>query len=372
MKMAKRLLLLLLFILVAFGVGCLHSEKKEVKKAIQNEMDQLKTLNSETAQKYIPSETLFPETETESDSDAAKEIQEVFSLFYQNFNYKILSIEVSRDRQSATASLRLTTLDAGAFAKDFTAAKLKQEIIYAANDAETDTGDSSLSTADLYSIMKELLQTQNYDTVEQNSTISLSHSSDDTWEIERTYAFENDLVGGLMTKLADSDILPPEDTLSVYLETLKEMNVEEMSSFLGVESLLNSTDAQKNAIASALVEQVHQNFNYEFGETTQNGYQAEVSVTITTFDSTAILASYESELEEYLSSADAVIDGLSKRTEKSYAVLLNNIEANTATTSSEIKLTLTNNGISWQLEDPDGALGNAIFGTLATVEETIE
>ena len=48
------------------------------------------------------------------------DIEEVFfSLFSQDFDYKILDVNVDKDKQSAQANLRLVTLDAHALAEDF-------------------------------------------------------------------------------------------------------------------------------------------------------------------------------------------------------------------------------------------------------------
>ena len=60
-----------------------------------------------------------------------------------------------------------------------------------------------------------------------------------------------------MTYLSDSDLMSPEETLSVYLDTLKTMDSKQMGNYLGLESLLNTSDSAKNSIASALVDQVH-------------------------------------------------------------------------------------------------------------------
>lgn len=65
---------------------------------------------------------------------------------------------------------------------------------------------------------------------------------------------ENNLVGGLMTYLSDNNLLSPEETLTVYLNTLKTMNTEQMGNYLGIESLFNTSDTDKNSIATALVE----------------------------------------------------------------------------------------------------------------------
>ena len=144
------------------------------------------------------------------------------------------------------------------------------------------------------------------------------------------------------------------------------MNVEEMSNYLGVESIFNSSDEMKNAIASALVEQVHKIFNYKVKESSVDGYHASIQTDITTFDSDAILSAYQKELSAYLDSPDAVIDGFQKRYDKSYELLLSNIQNNSATKKEPATFVLTNDGISWKLENNQNELGNAIFGTLAT------
>ena len=373
MKTAKRLIPLLVVILAVLAFGCFHSEKRAVKKAIKSDLDLLKNLDSDTASKYFSYKELFPDIK--DDQKQSNEIKDVFPLFFQDFDYKILDVDVDKDKQTASASLRLVTMDANALAKDFTAAKLQREIQSAAHlEDDQDSKSSSLSLTDLYLIMKELLASDDYDSIERNCTIELAMNDHNAWEIKRTYALENDLVGGLMTYLSDPDILSPEDTLTVYLDSLTEMNTEEMSNFLGVESILNTSDTTRNAIASALVTQVHNTFNYEFKDSKINGYQAVVTTKITTFDSEAILTSYQKNLDGYLASPDAVIDGLEKRLDKSYDMLLDCITANTATKTADASLHLINDGVSWKLDDSNGALGNAIFGTLTTspVDDTTD
>ena len=70
-------------------------------------------------------------------------------------------------------------------------------------------------------------------------------------------SLEDDLVGGLIADLADPDILSPEDTLTVYLDTLQKLDLKEMTSYLGVVNIMNTSDTAKNSIASALAEQIH-------------------------------------------------------------------------------------------------------------------
>lgn len=372
MKIAKRLLPLLLFILALTGLGCSHLDKTNVEKAITGELDLLKNLDSETVQKYISYKELFPDATDET--DLSDEIQEVFSLFFQDFDYKILDIDVDKENKTASASIRLNTIDAKTLARDYATARLEKEILADAAADSPGTEDNLNSLEERYLILNDLLKNHEYDTIENNCTMQLKNTGDkeEVWEIKRTHSLENDLVGGLMTYLSDSDTLSPEDTLGIYLNTLKNMNTTEMSNYLGVESILNTSDSAKSAIAAALVEQVHKNFNYEVKESEVNGYTAAIKTEITTFDSDAILEAYQKELDEYLSSPDAVIDGSQKRYQKSYEMLLNYIKNNTAVRTASATFYLINDGVSWKLEDDNHDLGNAIFGTLTTtpVEES--
>lgn len=365
MKIAKRLLPLLLFILALTGLGCSHLDKTNVEKAITGELDLLKNLDSKTVQKYISYKELFPDAIDET--ELSDEIQEVFSLFFQNFDYKILDIDVDSDKQTASATIRLNTIDAKTLARDYAEARLKKEIMADAATHSQNTEDQLNSLEERYLILNELLKSHEYDTVENNCTIQLKNTGEDKeiWEIKRTHSLENDLVGGLMTYLSDSDTLSAEDTLAIYLKTLKNMDTNEMSNYLGVESILNTSDPVKKALATALVEQVHKNFNYEVKNTKTEGYTASIETEITTFDSDAILESYQKELDEYLASPDAVIDGSEKRYQKSYEMLLKYIENNTAVKTAPATFLLVNDGVSWKLENDNHDLGNAIFGTLS-------
>ncbi len=219
-----------------------------------------------------------------------------------------------------------------------------------------------------YLILDDLLKQNHYETMETECTIRLTDkgTSKQEWEIIRTHSLENDLVGGLMTYLSDSDLMSPEETLSVYLDTLKTMDSKQMGNYLGLESLLNTSDSAKNSIASALVDQVHKTLDYQITSCNIQSYNAVVTTEITTFDSASILSDYQSSRDTYLSSVDAVIDGSSKRYEHSLELLLNSIKENTDTVTSSVTFHLTNDGASWKLLENSEAIGNAIFGTLST------
>lgn len=369
MKIAKRLMPLFVFILAAVCLGgCSHLDKSNnVKAVISNELNLLKDLDSDTTQKYVSYRELFPDA-TE-DALLSKEVKEVFSLFFQNFDYQILDIDVDKDKKEATAKIKLTTIDAKALASDYAEASLKAAILTTAASADSDDTEKDISSLEeRYLLLDNLLSQNQYETVEKECTIKLEDNgtSGQNWEIIRTHALENDLVGGLMTYLSDSDLMSPEKTLSVYFDTLKTMNSKQMGNYLGLESLLNTSDSAKNSIASALVDQVHQTLDYQITDCDVQGYTAIITAEITTFDSASILSDYQSRQDDYLSSVDAVIDGSSRRYEHSLELLLDSIKENTATITSSVTFHLTNDGASWKLMENSDAIGNAIFGTLST------
>ena len=363
MKTVKHLLAFLMIILLSvFLCSCSQSAKAHAEKAIKKDLDLLKNLDSETTMQYISYQELFPDSDDSTKLSA--DIKEVFSLFFQNFDYKILDISVDSDEKNASAQLKLTTLDAEALASDFVSASLQEEILETASGKENDNGNS---LEQRYLLLYKLLKNNTYSSVERNTSIQLNNlgsSSEPDWEITHSSSLENDLVGGLITYLSDPDLVPPAETLTVYLKTLQEMDVKQMANYLGLDSILNTSDSAKNAIASALMEQFHSCFNYKISSTSVSGYLAEVDAELTTFDSNSILTQYEKELNTYLASADAVIDGSQKRYNKSHELLLDSIRNNQATITATATFHLTNDGSSWKLENAGTELGNAIFGTL--------
>lgn len=363
MKTVKHLLAFLMIILLSvFLCSCSQSAKAHAEKAIKKDLDLLKNLDSETTMQYISYQELFPDSDDSTKLSA--DIKEVFSLFFQNFDYKILGISVDSDEKNASAQLKLTTLDAEALASDFVSASLQEEILETASGKENDNGNS---LEQRYLLLYKLLKNNTYSSAERNTSIQLNNlgsSSEPDWEITHSSSLENDLVGGLITYLSDPDLVSPAETLTVYLKTLQEMDVKQMANYLGLDSILNTSDSAKNAIASALMEQFHSCFNYKISSTSVSGYLAEVDAELTTFDSNSILTQYEKELNTYLASADAVIDGSQKRYNKSHELLLDSIRNNQATITATATFHLTNDGASWKLENAGTELGNAIFGTL--------
>lgn len=351
MKITKLALPLLLCSALLF-TGC-GSEKTAAEKIIISELDLLKNLDTDTAQKYISYTELFPDT-TEA-AALSPDVEDSFALFFKSFDYKILDIEVDKDKHTATADIRLTTIDANQLARDFAAAKLQKDILRTAS-SQPEEGTEE----DNYVLLGSLLKENTYKTVENNCTMTLEENSGG-WEIQRSSSLENQLVGGFPTYLASPNILPPKETVQIYLDTLKNMDDEQLAHYLGMGEL---TDSNGQDIAAAIADQIHRHFDYSIVDTKEKGYEATVTVDFTTFDIDAILTAHKTALDEYLASADAVIDGSDKRLARSRELLVTILQDNTATVTTQLPIMVINNGASWAIEMDDEALGKALFGNL--------
>ena len=196
MKTVKYLLAFFFVFLAVFMCGCSHSAKTSAEKAISKDLDLLKNLDSDTTMKYISYQELFPDSE--NNAELSDDIKEVFSLFFRNFDYKILDISVDQNQKTASALIRLTTLDAETLAKDFISASLQNEILETAS-GEENTDKNSNSLEERYLLLHKLLKNNSYNTAERNTSVQLINhgsSSEPDWEITHSASLENDLVGG--------------------------------------------------------------------------------------------------------------------------------------------------------------------------------
>ena len=112
MKIIKRLLPVLFSLLLVLALsmlcGCSRTDSSDTEEVLKSELDQLKNLDSDTTQKYISYTEMFPDaTENTKLSD---EIQNVFSLFFQQFDYKILDVSVDEDKKMPRLLLSLLPL----------------------------------------------------------------------------------------------------------------------------------------------------------------------------------------------------------------------------------------------------------------------
>ena len=70
-----------------------------------------------------------------------------------------------------------------------------------------------------------------------------------------------------------------------------------MCNYLGVSSLLNTDDDIKTRLPPPLQSRCTKNFDYEIAECTTDGYLSSIEAELTTFDSDAIMDSYQKRIQ---------------------------------------------------------------------------
>lgn len=349
-----RLLPLFLFPLCLCLTGCGDEEKDAVESVITQDLDKLKNLDADTAREYISAENLFPDnTDSTANQDS---VEDFISNYFQNFDYKILDIKVKKD--SATASLRLNTLDAQSLARDYTGTQLQNQILSAASPSQK----SGTPTQDHYQLLCQLMNENNYETVENSCTIELQKMLD-TWVIQKTTALENDIIGNFISYISNSNLLTPEETLNIYLSTVRSMSKEQLLHYLNLEQYLNNIDPTVDEFTSSIIDQVMSDFTYTIKETVQEGYNATVNVDVTTFDVHAVLKDYSSRYQNYLKTPESLYAGTDGRLLEAQSLMQECLSESDATTTLHVPIQMVNDGKSWTIQSPE-QIGNSIFGSL--------
>ena len=359
MKPFTGIRLLFLLIIPLLLTGCGNTEKKQVKNVVASGFDQLKDLEPAAVQEYLNSENLFPNASASQAS--ASVIEETASQFFKDFDYDIQKIHVRKN--TADCALKITTLDASALAKDYQTEYLKQVILATANGQES----THTSLEQHYILLNGLMQKNTYDTISSDCTIYLIKTNNQ-WALQKDRNLENQLTGGFLSVIANPYLLTPTETLDIYLQTLKNMDTAQMTTYLGLADTLTYSDEISQALAEALIQQVHTCFSYRVSGAQDNGTIATVNTEITSFSSKEILAQYNAKLKEYLSTSKALIDGAQGRLKKSNELLVKCITDNTATQSQSVSLSMINDGIGWKLQS-SSQLGDALFGDFTSSPE---
>ena len=361
MKPCRFMAMVLILLAGILSTACTFSEKKKIRTCIEQELDPLTHLDGESVRTGLSRLDFFREAGSGLQDSA--EIQEAFVLYYKDFSYKIHKISLSEKGDSASVLVGLRTPDGRALAKDYLSARLRKELFQAAAPSGMGAA-TSLSVAERYLLLDSLLKNNSYELIDGICTITLQRK-ESGWVILRTPALENDLTGGLVRFLADPMLLSPGETLLVYLDSIDSMDTETLSAFLGLDSLFGEEDQEEALIARSLEDQIHRCFASALSGESRNGYHAQVTASIRSFDSDAIIAAYEEKVDAYLASPEAVIDGPETRRDRVRALLTEAIRENTCTVERKTVFSMINDGASWKPEDAGKQLGEAIFGSMA-------
>lgn len=351
------ILLEALCIIFLFIPGQAQKEEHPAVAVLKQELDLVKQGNDGTADNLLSVPTLFQDTDSSSALDP--EENQVVTLFFKNFDYQVLDTLITET--TAAITLELTTIDAKALAKDFVAQSFVKRI---QDDATSDTVNCSLS--DYYLALHDLLKQNNYDTVTSKCTISLT-KLEDIWKIDEDQNLNLLLTGGFVTYAADPELLTPEEVVALQFDTMKKFDIEQMNRFLSLDNMFSADDEYKRTISKALAAQILNCLDYNITGSTDDGLTASVSIDVISCDCHSIIQKYTESLDSYLSTSQALADGISGRLMKSNQILVESINSNTSSSAASITLTLVNDGTAWKIQ-MDENIAQAILGN---IEEAI-
>ncbi len=335
--------------------GC-SKEKKEIKEAVYQELEQLKSSDTQTIANCIDTQKLLPSSQDYQ--DIGGEMAEIFTLFYKDFTYKVKKVDI-QDETHAQAKTQLQLIDAHALAKDYSLAVLKKHI-----QQQADPENSEFSLHDSCELLKKVMKDNSYSLKEETVVLSLEKEGE-SWQVIHTPELDSLLTGDFALYLTDARLLSPSEIVAAHLDTIRDLDQNQLMIYLSLDQLGEEDSIYGEALASALAGQIHQFFDYEILEEQTEDSQAAVKVLATTVDFESILEAYKEQLSQWLkeNASQSLSEGAQGRRQKEQELLLSCIQHNQKTVSKEITIELVNDGINWKIQ-MDSSLAAAVLGDI--------
>ena len=323
------------------------------KDAVSQELDYLVDSQTQSAEQKALLSNLFPADEKNEKTDL--ELAQTFDLFFKDFSYTITQSAIKEGK--ATVYVDLTTIDATALAKDFIAQSIIKQIQGSATPSSV-----TFSSNDYYHSLYLLLSSKDYPTADSKCSINLTQT-ETGWQIDPHQHLADHLTGGFIDAVSNSNLFTPEEIATIYLDTIKAFDKEQMNQFFALDTLFAADDEYKRRISQSLTEQILKYFDYKILSSNVNGKTATVTADIISYDANSIIQNFSNQMATYTATSQALQDGIGGRLTKAYQVLTDCINQNTDTKTTQITLSLNNDGIIWKLT-LDEALGQAILGNV--------
>jgi uncharacterized membrane protein YsdA (DUF1294 family) len=355
-------IMLLQFLLIALLFSW-HSQQMSLpSQAVAHELSLIQELDSDTIHSFVSYENLSNHSVPSAASEDSA--AEAVNLFFQNFHYNILNEQI--EDEEATVSVNITNLDMHALAQDLCRSMLRDSaVIYP--DA-----DSSVTT-DYYQPLCDTLQGNTY---EQVVTTAYFHLRQDEtgWTILSDSTLEDELVSGFISYINDPYLLPADEVLSIHLDALKALSADQWIDYLSIEDLFSTWNTDyASQIDAAYAKQLASSFDYRIIKCTESrsDQTADAVVRITSIDMKTLLQSFREQLRQYASSSDSMHDDQSERSNETCRLLLSVLTEQHALTTTDVDLTLHNNGSIWDVTYDD-VFCDAVMGQISSAIDAFQ
>ncbi len=327
-------------------------EMERPTQAVQQELSLIQALDESTITSFVSYESLM--NSSLATGEISSDATEAVDLFFENFTYSIHNEEIVGDE--ATVTVQISNIDAKTLAQDLCTEILKKSVeIYPKDTEEATTGD-------YYRLLRDTLSSNTYETVVTTAIFHL-RKENKIWTILSDSELEDDLVGGFISYMNDPYILSASEVLTIHLDALLELNADEWMDYLDIEDVFATYNTEYySLIDEEYIRQLTDAFDYEILRCTEDGDQAEAVVRVTSVDMTSVLTSYKKSLLQYASTTQSIRDNSVTFSNETSRMLLEALQENTDTISTDVILTFSNNGSTWEVyynsDFTDALMGN--------------
>ena len=322
------------------------------EQVVRNDLNRIRELDADTIQSFVSYENLI-----NSDLTSAAlndKTVEAVSLFFKNFNYKILQQQTKGDKSDVT--VQITNIDMHALASDLLRAILVESVdIYKdPNDQQTDS---------YYALLYEMLSQKAYET---KATTAVFHLQKDEagWVILADQELENALVSGFISYINDPHLLSVSEILSIHLDAFRELSAEQWASYLAADDIFALYNEEySHKIDKEYITQLGDSFDYEIIKCTEEEQSAEAVVRIHSVNMSNVLAIYKEKLLSYAATTQSLRDDSLSFSNETSRLLLEALQENDKTTGTDVTIRMRNTGKLWEIQF-DENFTNALMGDM--------
>ena len=325
-------------------------------QAVEYELELIQELDADTIHSFVSYENITNSqgAAEETGDEAAEAVQ----LFFKNFSYNILTETIEGNQ--ATVSVNISNIDAESLARDLRTTILRESVSsYPDADSETEP-----SISDYYGLLRDTLKNNHYETIVSTAYFHLAQDPTG-WTILADSQLEDELTGGFISWMNDPMLLSPETVLCAYLDTFSGFDCTKWMSFLDICDVFATYNADYYPlIDEEYISQIADCFDYEILRCQTEGTAASVDVRITSIDLKSVLTTYKKSLLEYASTTRSIRDDDVTVSNEISRLLLEALQQNGKTASTDISIKLSNNGRTWNVTF-DEAFTNALMGDVS-------
>ncbi len=348
------MILILQLILMGYVLSMNRKNLESPSHAVRYELNLIQELDEATIQSFVSYENL-----TSSQIIPGKtgpETAEAVQLFFKNFRYKILDETITGD--SAEVNVNITNLDTAALARDLRLKILQQSVKLYPEAAES---AALTTTSDYYQLLLDTLQQNSYSQITTTACFHLV-KNETGWTILADDHLEDQLASGFITNINDPYLIPARSVLEIYLDAFDALDGTQWKDFLGIDDAFATYNTDYSArIDEEYTNQIASCFSWEILQCHDNGSSVLADVRVTSLDLGHVLDAYRSSLLDYADTVQSVKDDRIAASNEMSRLLLEALQQNNKTASTDVTLTMTNDGSTWNVTFGD-EFTNALMG----------